>query len=153
MRHRRVLRTEPRRSDRFRNYNPDTVEEMLGLLDKLSGTNPHYPMGWAMAGDAPLKRWKQDTHHSSNTDPLIISWPRQIKGEGEFRAQYHHVVDIVPTLLEIHRAAHPDIVAMASSRCPFSSIMFRQRRRADAAENAISRCWVAGRSGQTAGRR
>jgi arylsulfatase len=90
-------------TDRFRNYNPDTVEEMLGLLDKLGGpdTDPHYPMGWAMAGNAPLKRWKQDTHHGGNTDPLIISWPRQIKGEGEFRAQYHHVVDIVPTLLEI----------------------------------------------------
>jgi arylsulfatase len=36
-----------------------------------------------------------------NRDPLIISWPRRISGVGEFRSQYHHVVDIVPTLLEI----------------------------------------------------
>jgi arylsulfatase A-like enzyme len=90
-------------TDRFRNYNPDTVEEMLGLLDKLGGpdTDPHYPMGWAMAGNAPLKRWKQDTHHGGNTDPLIISWPKRISGDGGFRSQYHHVVDIAPTLLEI----------------------------------------------------
>jgi arylsulfatase A-like enzyme len=97
------LRNGTANTDRYRNYNPDTVEEMLALLDKLGGpeTDPHYPMGWAMAGNAPLKRWKQDTHAGGNTDPLIISWPARIKDGGTMRRQYHHVVDIVPTLLEL----------------------------------------------------
>jgi len=90
-------------TDRYRNYTPDTVPEMLGQLDKLGGpeTDPHYPMGWAMAGNAPLKRWKQDTHHGGNTDPLIISWPARIKAHGELRSQYSYVTDIVPTLLDL----------------------------------------------------
>ena len=71
-------------TDRYRNYFPDTVEEMLGKLDEAGGpsTDPHYPMGWAMAGNAPLKRWKQDTHAGGNTDPFIVSWPAKIKDNG-----------------------------------------------------------------------
>jgi arylsulfatase A-like enzyme len=90
-------------TDGYRNYNPDTIPEILGQLDKLGGpeTDPHYPMGWAMAGNAPLKRWKQDTHHCGNTDPLIISWPARIKARGELRRQYTYVTDIAPTLLEV----------------------------------------------------
>ena len=74
-------------TDRYRNYFPDTVEEMLGKLDEAGGpsTDPHYPMGWAMAGNAPLKRWKQDTHAGGNTDPFIVSWPAKIKDGGAIR--------------------------------------------------------------------
>ncbi|HBH54511.1 MAG TPA: arylsulfatase [Planctomycetaceae bacterium] len=90
-------------TDRFRNYFPDTVEEMLHQLDEAGGpsTDPHYPMGWAMAGNSPLKRWKQDTHAGGNTDPFIISWPAKIKDGGAIRSQYHHVTDVVPTILEV----------------------------------------------------
>jgi len=96
------LRDGTANTDRYRNYNPESVEEILPLLDKLGGpeTDPHYPMGWAMAGNAPLKRWKQDTHAGGNTDPLIVSWPARIRDRNGIRRQYHHVVDIVPTLLE-----------------------------------------------------
>jgi arylsulfatase A-like enzyme len=97
------LRDGTANTDRYRNYFPDTVEEMLGKLDELGSpsTDPHYPMGWAMAGNSPLKRWKQDTHSGGNTDPLIISWPAKIKDVGTIRKQYHHLVDVVPTLLEV----------------------------------------------------
>ena len=97
------LRNGTANTDRYRNYFPDTVDEMSTMLDKLGGpeTDPHYPMGWAMAGNAPLKRWKQDTHAGGNTDPFIVSWPARIKDAGAFRNQYHHLVDIVPTLLEV----------------------------------------------------
>lgn len=89
-------------TDRYRNYFPDTVEEMLKKLDEAGGpsTDPHYPMGWAMAGNSPLKRWKQDTHSGGNTDPFIISWPAKIKDVGAIRNQYHHIIDVVPTILE-----------------------------------------------------
>jgi arylsulfatase A-like enzyme len=90
-------------TDRFRNYFPDTVEEMLDKLDDAGGpaTDPHYPMGWAMAGNSPLKRWKQDTHSGGNTDPFIVSWPAKIKNGGAIRNQYHHIIDVVPTILEL----------------------------------------------------
>ena len=90
-------------TDRYRNYFPDTVKEMLGKLDEAGGpaTDPHYPMGWAMAGNSPLKRWKQDTYAGGNTDPFIVSWPAKIKDGGAIRNQYHHLVDVVPTILEV----------------------------------------------------
>lgn len=105
------LRDGTANTDRYRNYYPDTVAEMLPMLDKLGGpeTDPHYPMGWSMAGNAPLKRWKQDVHHGGDTDPMIISWPGRIKNVG-LRRQYHHLVDIVPTLLEITKLPAPKSV-------------------------------------------
>jgi arylsulfatase len=99
-------------TDRFRNYFPDTVEEMLKKLDEAGGpsTDPHYPMGWAMAGNSPLKRWKQDTHAGGNTDPFIIAWPAKIKDAGGIRHQYHHVTDVVPTIMEVTGLPTPSSV-------------------------------------------
>jgi len=99
-------------TDRYRNYNPDTPEEMIKILDKLGTieSDPHYPIGWAMAGNSPFKRWKQDTHAGGNTDPLIISWPAKIKDAGGKRSQYHHAVDIVPTILEACSLPAPKMV-------------------------------------------
>jgi arylsulfatase len=89
-------------TDRYRNFNPETVEEMVKVLDKIGGpeTDSLYPMGWSMAGNTPFKKWKQDTHLGGNTDPFIVSWPAKIKDKGAVRPQYHHLVDVVPTLLE-----------------------------------------------------
>ena len=97
------LRDGTLNTDRYRNYFPDTVEEMIKNLDAAgsASTDPHYPMGWSMAGNAPFKRWKQDTHAGGNTDPLIVSWPAAIKEHGVIRNQYHHLVDVVPTILEV----------------------------------------------------
>ena len=74
-------------TDRYRNYFPETVEEMTQLLDEIGGpgTDPLYPMGWSLAGNAPFKKWKQDTHDGSNTDPFIVSWPAKIKDAGAIR--------------------------------------------------------------------
>lgn len=96
------LRDGTLNTDRFRNYFPDTVEEMVENLDAAgsAATDPHYPMGWSMAGNSPFKRWKQDTHAGGNTDPFIVSWPAKIKEHGVIRYQYHHLVDVVPTILE-----------------------------------------------------
>ncbi|MFN7730546.1 MAG: arylsulfatase, partial [Pirellula sp.] len=99
-------------TDRYRNYFPDTVEEMLGQLDEAGGpsTDPHYPMGWSMAGNTPLKRWKQDTHAGGNTDPCILSWPAKIQDVGTIRNQYHHIIDLVPTILEVSDIPAPSSV-------------------------------------------
>jgi arylsulfatase len=89
-------------TDRYRNFNPETVEEMAKVLDEIGSpaTDSLYPMGWALAGNTPFKKWKQDTHLGGNTDPFIVSWPAKIKDKGAIRSQYHHLVDVVPTILE-----------------------------------------------------
>lgn len=110
-------------TDRYRNYFPDTVEEMLQKLDDAGGpsTDPHYPMGWAMAGNSPLKRWKQDTHAGGNTDPFIVSWPAKIKDGGAIRNQYHHLVDVVPTILEVSGLPAPTSVN-GVKQMPFNGV-------------------------------
>ena len=98
-------------TDRYRNYNPETVDEMFKRLDEIGSpsTDPLYPIGWSQVGNTPFKRWKQDTHSGGNTDPFIISWPARIKTPG-IRSQYHHLVDVVPTILEAAGLPQPKMV-------------------------------------------
>jgi arylsulfatase len=84
------------------NQIPDDEALNLKLIDEMGGpmTYPHYPMGWAMAGNTPFKMYKQNTHAGGNTDPFIIHWPRGIKEKGALRTQYHHLIDVTPMILE-----------------------------------------------------
>ena len=86
----------------FFNQVQDTWERNLEHIDELGGprTFNHYPSGWAMAGNAPFKMWKRYVLQGGIADPCIISWPRRIDDAGGIRTQYHHAVDIVPTILE-----------------------------------------------------
>lgn len=63
-------------------------------------TYPHYHAGWAMAGNTPFKYFKQAVHRGGQSDALVVSWPAKIKARGEIRSQYHHIIDIAPTILE-----------------------------------------------------
>lgn len=86
----------------FNNY-PDELEENLKYLDVLGGpeTYNHYPTGWAAAFSAPYKMFKRYSEYAGGTAcPMVISWPKGIKAMGEVRNQYHHAVDLVPTILE-----------------------------------------------------
>ncbi len=75
----------------------------LAALDRLGDptTNPHYPTGWAQAGNTPLKWYKKDVHGGGVRDPLIVHWPARVTDRGGLRTQYHHVVDVAPTVLEL----------------------------------------------------
>jgi arylsulfatase A-like enzyme len=86
----------------FFNMEPETVEQNLKRIDELGGTTcyNHYPIGWAMAGDTPFKWYKQYTHYGGTKDPLIVHWPKGIRDKGKIRTQFHHSIDIVPTILE-----------------------------------------------------
>ncbi len=65
-------------------------------------TYPHMAVGWSWAFDTPFKWTKQVASHFGGTrQGLAISWPGHIKDLGGIRSQFHHVIDIVPTLLEI----------------------------------------------------
>ena len=97
--------------NKFFNGYPDELEENLKYLDVLGGpeTYNHFPTGWAAAFSAPFKMFKRYSQYAGGTnDPLIISWPRGIKAKGEIRHQYHHSVDIVPTLLEVCGIQFPE---------------------------------------------
>jgi arylsulfatase A-like enzyme len=82
---------------------PEPRTAGMAALDQLGDehTNPHYPAGWAQAGDTPLKWYKKDVHGGGVRDPLIVHWPARIRDRGGLRAQYHHVTDVVPTVLEL----------------------------------------------------
>lgn len=83
-------------------YEPETLDEGLAAMDALGSDQSfsHYPIGWAQAGNTPLKWFKTDTHGGGVRAPLIVHWPRKIAAPG-IRAQFHHVTDILPTCLEI----------------------------------------------------
>jgi arylsulfatase len=90
--------------NKFFNGYPDELAENMKYLDKFGGpdTYEHYPTGWAAAFSAPFQMFKRYANYAGGTcDPLVISWPKGIKARGEIRNQYHHSVDIVPTILDI----------------------------------------------------
>lgn len=86
--------------------------ELLEALDAIGGptTSPMYPMGWGMASNTPLKRYKQNTHGGGIRDPLIVSWPQRILDHGGIRTQYHHAIDVVPTVLEVCSIDPPETI-------------------------------------------
>ncbi|MFC7650599.1 sulfatase-like hydrolase/transferase [Streptosporangium lutulentum] len=82
----------------------DTIERLVAELDKLGGPEsyPHYPVGWALAMDTPYQWTKQvASHYGGTRNGLIVHWPRGIGKAGEIRHQWHHVIDVTPTILEV----------------------------------------------------
>jgi len=74
-------------------------------------TYPHMAVPWAWAFDTPFKWTKQVASHFGGTrQGLAISWPGHIKDVGGIRTQFHHVIDIVPTILEAAGIIAPDTV-------------------------------------------
>jgi arylsulfatase A-like enzyme len=74
----------------------------IGEIGTGAATEGNYPLGWAQAANTPFKYWKQDANAEGGTrNPLIISYPKGIKENGEIRTQYGHVIDILPTTLDL----------------------------------------------------
>jgi arylsulfatase len=86
----------------FRRVQQD-VDEVQSRIDEIGGPHSHsnYPWGWAQAGNSPLKWYKQNTFGGGVRDPLIVHWPDRIGDRGGIRHQFHHVSDVVPTILEL----------------------------------------------------
>jgi arylsulfatase A-like enzyme len=97
----------------FFNGIPDDINENLAMLDELGGpkTYNHYPNGWAMAFNTPFKMWKRYEYAGGTSDPCIISWPNGIEAKGEIREQYHHAIDLVPTILDALGVEPPGTIA------------------------------------------
>ena len=82
---------------------PAPIEEFLADID-LMGTDASYcsySRGWAQAGNTPLKWYKSDTYEGGIRAPLVVSWPNGDLPVGAINGQYHHVIDVVPTLLNM----------------------------------------------------
>jgi arylsulfatase A-like enzyme len=74
-------------------------------------TDAHMSVGWAWAFDTPFKWTKQVASHFGGTrQGMAISWPDHIKDVGGIRTQFHHMIDIVPTILEATGVQAPDLV-------------------------------------------
>jgi arylsulfatase A-like enzyme len=91
----------------------ETTEFLMSKLDDFGGPKAynHYAVGWAHAMDTPYQWTKQVASHWGGTrNGTIIHWPKGIKSKGEVRSQFHHVIDIAPTILEAAGIPHPTIV-------------------------------------------
>jgi arylsulfatase len=78
-------------------------------------TFPHYSIGWALAGNTPFQWTKQVASHFGGTrNALVVHWPSRVKAKGEVRSQFHHVIDVAPTLLEA--AGLPEPVAVNGTK-------------------------------------
>lgn len=92
---------------------PDTVEQMLKHIDELGSpkTENHYSVGWAWAVDTPFQWTKQVASHFGGTrSGFTIAWPARIKAHGEIRSQWHHFIDVAPTVYEATGIQMPETV-------------------------------------------
>jgi arylsulfatase len=81
----------------------ETPKFLMERLDKLGGPESynHYAVGWAHAMNTPYQWTKQVASHWGGTrNGTIVHWPKGIKGKGELRSQFSHVIDVAPTVLE-----------------------------------------------------
>jgi arylsulfatase A-like enzyme len=91
----------------------ESVQDILKHYDDLGGpmSYPHMAAGWAVAGDAPFTWTKQVASNFGGTrNGLIVSWPRRVTAKGEVRSQFHHVIDVAPTVLEAAGLPEPKVV-------------------------------------------
>ena len=91
----------------------ETVEFMKSKIDEFGGPKAynHYAVGWAHAMDTPYQWTKQVASHWGGTrNGTIVHWPNGIKAKGEIRSQFHHVIDVAPTILEAAGLPVPTIV-------------------------------------------
>ena len=86
------------------------LDSTIDRLDEIGGptSEPHVPVGWAWAMDSPFQWTKQVASHFGGTrNPMVVHWPNGIQSKGEIRTQFHHVIDVVPTILEATHIAAP----------------------------------------------
>ena len=91
----------------------ETVVEMLKHYDEWGShtTYPHMAAGWAVAGDTPFMWTKQvPSNYGGTRNGMIVSWPKRIKAVNQVRSQWHHVIDVAPTVLEAASLPEPKSV-------------------------------------------
>jgi arylsulfatase len=105
---------------------PRDVELALEHYDTLGDeySQPHYPSGWANAGNTPFQWYKQWTYEGGVKDPLIIRYPKGITENGGVVSQFAHVSDITPTVLDVLGFEKPESIKGVAQR-PLEGISFK----------------------------
>ncbi|WP_235508209.1 arylsulfatase [Agromyces sp. Soil535] len=98
---------------------PSQVSDHVAALDELGGLDAlgtravenQYHAAWAWAGSTPYQGMKLLASHLGGTrNPLLVRWPAKLQPDSEPRAQFHHVIDVVPTIYEILGITPPEVV-------------------------------------------
>lgn len=91
----------------------ENIAYNLAHIDQIGtpeGIEANYPLGWAQAANTPFRCWKQDANCEGGTrNPLIVTYPKGIAARG-VRSQYGHVIDILPTTLELANVTAPTTI-------------------------------------------
>ncbi len=91
----------------------ETAAFLNARVDKLGGVEAynHYAVAWAHAMDTPYQWTKQVASHFGGTrNGTVVRWPKGINAKGEIRSQFHHVIDVAPTILEVAGLPEPVFV-------------------------------------------
>ncbi len=97
----------------FFNGVPETLEMQLAKLNELGTehTYNHFAAGWAIAGNTPFTWAKQIASNFGGTrNGMVTHWPAGLKSKGEVRSQFHHVIDVAPTIYEAAGVPAPKMV-------------------------------------------
>ncbi|MCA9234344.1 MAG: arylsulfatase [Planctomycetales bacterium] len=114
------------------NNIPNTVEQQLVALEQIGGlpvlgspkTDNMYHAGWAWAGGTPFKGTKLlGAYFGGTRNPMVISWPKRIHPDARMRSQFHHVVDVAPTIYELLDITPPQIVN-GQEQIPIDGVSF-----------------------------
>lgn len=98
-------------------YELDEPQRAVAHLDKIGGPDAynHYPTGWAQVSNTPLKWYKKDTHGGGVRAPLLVRWPKGLGtdsvGPEGMRSQFHHVIDVAPTIYALLGIEPPPTLA------------------------------------------
>ena len=119
------------------NHVPEPFEFVESKLDDFGSdrANNHYSACWAVAMDAPFTWTKQVASNFGGTrNGMIFHWPKKYKGSGECHPQFHHVIDIAPTIYELTGVPHPDMVDGVKQR-PIEGVSMKYAIEDKAAED------------------
>lgn len=104
---------EPRTNSARTQSEAEYLKKNLADIDSIgtAGAQTNYPLGWAQAANTPFREWKTNADAEGGThNPLIIFYPKLIKGKNGIRNQYSHVIDILPTTLELTGIEKPEYI-------------------------------------------
>jgi arylsulfatase A-like enzyme len=96
---------------RIWNGDPAGRRELRARIGEIGTESSHnnYPWGWTMAGNTPFRRWKREVHEGGIADPCILRYPPvTASSAGSIRHQFTHVIDVLPTVLDLCGVEVPD---------------------------------------------